>query len=104
MTKLNRIGYKLGVAGAIGVLLAGGMAAHQMMTGASVSAVNDRAGRSQRVSDSALAANLAMRQMELAGRNIRLSRVPAEVEKNFALLERLKATETSQLDAALASA
>jgi methyl-accepting chemotaxis protein len=104
MIKLNRIGYKLGLAGAISVLLAVGMAANQMMTEASVSAVNDRAGRSQRVSDSALAANLAMRQMELAGRNIRLSRVPAEVEKNFALLERLKATETSQLDAALASA
>jgi methyl-accepting chemotaxis protein len=104
MIKLNRIGYKLGLAGAVGVLLAIGMAANQMMTDATVSAVNDRAGRSQRVSDSSLAANLAMRQMELAGRNIRLARVPAEVEKNVALLERLKATETSQLEAALASA
>ncbi len=104
MIKLNRIGYKLGLAGAVGVLLAMGMAANQMMTDASVSAVNDRAGRSQRVSDAALAANLAMREMELAGRNIRLSRAPAEVEKNVALLARLKATETSQLEAALASA
>jgi methyl-accepting chemotaxis protein len=104
MIKLNRIGYKLGLAGAVAVLLAIGMAANQMMTEASVSAVNDRAGRSQRVSDAALAANLALRQMELAGRNIRLSRVPAEVEKNFALLERLKATETSQLEAAQTSA
>jgi methyl-accepting chemotaxis protein len=104
MIKLNRIGYKLGLAGAVAVLLAIGMAANQMMTEASVSAVNDRASRSQRVSDAALAANLAMRQMELAGRNIRLSRVPAEVEKNFALLERLKATETSQLEAAQTTA
>jgi methyl-accepting chemotaxis protein len=104
MIKLNRIGYKLGLAGAVAVTLAIGMAANQMMTEASVSAVNDRAGRSQRVSDAALAANLAMRQMELAGRNIRLSRVPAEVDKNFALLERLKATEISQLEAALTSA
>jgi methyl-accepting chemotaxis protein len=104
MIKLNRIGYKLGLAGAVGVLLAMGTAANQMMTDASVSAVNDGAARSQRVSDAALAANLAMRQMELAGDNIRLSRAPAEVEKNVALLERLKATETSQLEAALASA
>jgi methyl-accepting chemotaxis protein len=104
MIKLNRIGYKLGLAGAVGVLLAIGMAANQMMTETTVSAVNDRAGRSQRVSDAALAANLAMRQMELAGRNIRLSRVPAEVEKNVALLERLKASENSQIEAALASA
>src|SRR5260370_33847996 len=104
MIKLNRIGYKLALAGAVGVLLAMVMAASQMMTDASVSAVNDRAGRSQRVSDAALAANLAMREMELAGRNIRLSRAPAEVEKNVALLARLKATETSQLEAALASA
>src|SRR5216683_3345628 len=104
MIKLNRIGYKLGLAGAVGVLLAIGVAANQMMTEATVSAVNDRAGRSQRVSDAALAANLAMRQMELAGRNIRLARAPAEVEKNFALLERLTTSENSQLEAALASA
>ncbi len=104
MIKLNRIGYKLGLAGAVGVLLAIGMAANQMMTETTVSAVNDRAGRSQRVSDAALAANLAMRQMELAGRNIRLARVPAEVEKNVALLEYLKTSENSQLEAALASA
>jgi methyl-accepting chemotaxis protein len=104
MIKLNRIGYKLGLAGGIGVLLAMGMAVNQMATEATVSAVNDRASRSQRVSDAALAANLAMRQMELAGRNIRLSRAPAEVEKNLALLERLKATEASQLEAAQTSA
>jgi methyl-accepting chemotaxis protein len=104
MIKLNRIGYKLGLAGAVGVLLAIGMAANQMMTEATVSAVNDRAGRSQRVSDAALAANVAMRQMELAGRSIRLARAPAEVEKNVAQLQRLKATETSQLEAAQTSA
>src|ERR1700704_2017996 len=103
MVKLNRIGYKLGLAGAVGVLLAIGMAANQMMTEATVSAVNDRAGRLQRISDAALSANLAMRQMELAGRNIRLTRAPAEVEKNVAQLERLKTTETSQIEAALAS-
>ena len=52
MIKLNRIGYKLGLAGAIGVLLAVGMAANQMMTEATVAGVNERAGRSQRVADS----------------------------------------------------
>jgi methyl-accepting chemotaxis protein len=104
MIKLNRIGYKLGLAGAVGVLLAIGMAGNQVMTEASVSAVNDRAGRLQRISDAALSANLAMRQMELAGRNIRLARAPAEVEKNVALLARLKTSETSQIEAALASA
>src|SRR5258708_16679162 len=104
MIKLNRIGYKLGLAGAVAVLLAIGMAANQMMTEATVSAVNDRAGRSQRVSDAALAANLAMRQMELAGRNIRLSRTPAAVEKHFAQLEHLTAPQTNQLEAALARA
>src|SRR6266404_844126 len=45
-----------------------------------------------------------MRQMELAGRIIRLSRTPAEVEKHFAQLEHLKASETNQLEGALASA
>jgi methyl-accepting chemotaxis protein len=104
MVKLNRIGNKLGLAGAVGVLLAIGMAANQMMTEAAVGAANDRASRSQLVSDSSLGANLDMRQMEIAARNIRFARTPAEVEKNVAELVRLKASEIKQMDIAVATA
>ena len=36
MIKLNRIGNKLGLAGALGILLAAGMVANQMITEASI--------------------------------------------------------------------
>ena len=36
MIKLNRIGNKLGLAGAVGILLAAGMVANQMVTEASI--------------------------------------------------------------------
>ena len=55
MIKFNRIGNKLGLAGAIGVLLAVGMVANQMMSEAEVEAAGGRVARSQRVIDSALA-------------------------------------------------
>jgi hypothetical protein len=57
MIKFNRIGNKLGLAGAFGILLAGGMVANQMMTEASVGRATDVADRSQRVAESALSAH-----------------------------------------------
>ncbi|MBR1231397.1 MULTISPECIES: methyl-accepting chemotaxis protein [unclassified Bradyrhizobium] len=102
--KLNRIGYKLGLAGAVGILLAGGMVANQMMSERAIEAANSRADRSQRVIDAAITANLNGRQIELAARNIRLSTKAADVERNAAELNRLKATEAKALDDALAIA
>ncbi len=104
MIKLNRIGYKLGLAGAIGVLLSVGMAANQMMTEATVAGASDRAGRSQRVADAALSAHLDLRKMQLTARDVRLARTPAEVEKSVANLEKFKQSEIKEIDAALASA
>ena len=104
MVKLNRIGNKLALAGAIGILLAVGMAANQMMTETTVAGVSDRAGRSQRVADSTLAAHIDLRKMQLTARDVRLARTPAEVEKSIANLEKFKQSEVGQIDAALASA
>ncbi|MET3844786.1 methyl-accepting chemotaxis protein [Bradyrhizobium sp. OAE829] len=104
MIKLNRIGYKLGLAGAVGILLAGGMVANQMMSEQAIEAANSRADRSQRVIDAAISANLNGRQIELAARNIRLSTKAADVERNAADLNRFKATETKALDDAQAIA
>ncbi|MGH6753046.1 MAG: methyl-accepting chemotaxis protein, partial [Bradyrhizobium sp.] len=104
MIKLNRIGYKLGLAGAVGILLAGGMVANQMMSEQAVEAANSRADRSQRVIDAAISANLNGRQIELAARNIRLATKPAEVEKNVADLNRFKAAEVKALEDAEATA
>ena len=104
MIKLNRIGNKLGLAGALGILLAGGMVANQMMSERAIEAANKRADRSQRVIDAAMAANLNGRQIELAARNIRLATKAADVEKNVTDLNRFKAAEVEALEQAQATA
>src|SRR6202158_3060172 len=104
MIKLNRIGYKLGLAGAVGVLLSMGMVANQIMTESRVGEVNALADRQQKLVDSALAANLSVWQMQLAARNIRLMKTPAELDKSAAEMHQFKVIEEKQIDAALAAA
>ncbi|MBI5322833.1 MAG: methyl-accepting chemotaxis protein [Bradyrhizobium sp.] len=102
--KLNRIGNKLGLAGAIGVLLAGGMVANQMMSEAAVEAANGRVARSQRVIDAVFVAQIELRQMQVAARDVRLSKTPEEVDKGIADLQQLKVAQAKEVDAALAAA
>jgi hypothetical protein len=102
MIKLNRIGNKLGLVGAVGVLLAIGMVANQTVTESTVSAANDLATLQQVMVDNALAAEASVRQIQLAGRNIRLQRTPAEVEKAVAEMRQFKGIAEGQIDAAAA--
>ena len=104
MIKLNRIGNKLGLAGAFGILLAGGMVANQMMTEASVGRATDVADRSQRVAESALSAHSNLRQIEIQARNIRMARTQDEVEKNAAGMRRFAAAAANDIDTAFATA
>jgi methyl-accepting chemotaxis protein len=104
MIKLNRIGNKLGLAGAVGVLLAIGMMVNQITTESTVGAANDGADRSQRVADSTLAAQLNLRQMQLAVRGIRLARSQSEVEKGAAEARQFAKLEAKDMEAALAIA
>ena len=102
MIKLNRIGNKLGLAGAVGVLLAVGMMVNQITTEFTVGAANDRADRPQRVADSTLAAHLNLRQIQLAARGIRLARSHSEVEKAVAEIRQFAKLEAKDIEAALA--
>ena len=104
MLKLNRIGNKLGLAGAVGVLLAAGMVANQMITETSIEQASDRASRSQRVADNSLSAHIDLRKIQLAARDVRLARTSAEVDKTIADLQRFKASEAKELEAALSAA
>src|SRR6266550_2036332 len=104
MIKLNRIGNKLGLAGAFGILLASGMIANQMMTGASVGRATDVADRSQRVAESALSAHSNLRQIEIQARNIRMARTQGEVENNAAGMRRFAAAAGNDIDTAFATA
>jgi hypothetical protein len=51
MSKLNRIGNKLGLASALGILLSIGMVLNQNSTQSSVSEVSQRADRQQQISE-----------------------------------------------------
>ena len=104
MIKLNRIGNKLGLAGVVGVLLAVGMVANQMITESRIEEGSARATRSQQVADNSLAAHIDLRKIQLAAGDVRLARTTAEVEKTVADLQRHKASQTKELEAALATA
>jgi hypothetical protein len=104
MIKLNRIGNKLGLAGAVGVLLAIGMVANQMVTESKIEESSERAARSQQVANNALAAHIDLRKIQLAADDVRLARTRAEVEKALADLQRHKASAAKELEAALAIA
>jgi methyl-accepting chemotaxis protein len=94
----------LGLVGAVGVLLAAGMVANQMITETSIEQASDRASRSQRVADNSLSAHIDLRKIQLAARDVRLARTSAEVDKTIADLQRFKASEAKELEAALSAA
>lgn len=94
MVKLNRIGNKLGAAGLLGILLAGGMLANQMISEASITRANERATAQSTIAEHALEANVALRRMQLSVRDVRLSSTAPDVEKHAKALndayERIK--------------
>jgi methyl-accepting chemotaxis protein len=101
---LNRIGNKLGLAGAFGVLLAAGLMANQMSTDASVAAAHERAEKAERVIERTISANLNMRQSQIGGRSARFARTPAEIDAAVADIKRHSTAMFADLDAALENA
>jgi len=102
MIKFNRIGNKLGLAGAVGVLLSIGMVTNQMVTESSVDAVNRLADKQQGVADHTLATEVTLRKMQIGLRDIRLAKTPGEVEKGAVALRKAMAEQQREIDAALA--
>lgn len=82
MVKLNRIGNKLGAAGFLGILLAGGMLANQMISEAAITRANERATAQTTIAAHALEASVALRRMQLSVRDLRLSTTAPDVEKH----------------------
>jgi methyl-accepting chemotaxis protein len=103
MIKLNRIGYKLGAVGLLGVLLSGGMVANQMASESAINSANHRAGLQQSIADRTLEGSVALRGMELAVRDIGQSKNPSELEKSSGNLNDAFAAVTGALDVATGS-
>ncbi|WP_041798698.1 methyl-accepting chemotaxis protein [Rhodopseudomonas palustris] len=102
--KFDRIGNKLGLAGLLGVVLAGGMLVNQMMAEQKIAAANTLAERQQYINEHTLEANIALRRIQLAVRDIRLAKTPAELEKPVAALAEMAARTQKELEAAAARA
>jgi methyl-accepting chemotaxis protein len=104
MVKLNRIGNKLGLAGGFGVLLSLGMLANQITSESSVNEANALADRYQRTAESALAAHVDLRQVQLRAGNIRLARTTAEISQNLDEMRKFGASEQQNIEDAYQSA
>jgi methyl-accepting chemotaxis protein len=102
MIKLNRIGNKLGLAGAVGVLLSIAMVTNQMVTESSVDAANQLANRQQGVADHTLAAEVGLRKMQVGLRDVRLAKAPADVDKGAAAFRKAMTEQQKEIDGALA--
>ena len=100
MANFNRIGYKLGLAGMLGVVLAGGMLVNQMISEQAIVATNKLADAQQFIDEHTLEANVALRRMQLAVRDIRLAKTPADVEKGAGALAEMNARTLKELDSA----
>jgi methyl-accepting chemotaxis protein len=92
MIKFNRIGYKLGIAGAFSVLLAVGMVANQITSESSVKEADGVADHYQAVADSALSAEVALRQMQIRARGVRFARTVAETDQAVEELHQFEAS------------
>src|SRR6185369_4055554 len=78
MIKFNRIGNKLGLVGLLGIALAVGMSANQMMTESAVTFANQQAVNEQVIAGHTVEARVGLRRMQMAERDIRLSVTPEE--------------------------
>jgi methyl-accepting chemotaxis protein len=101
MIKLNRIVNKLGAVGVFGVLLAGGMVANQVISESAINSANHGAAMQKAIADHTLQGSIALRGMELAVRDIRNSKSPADLEKGVEDLKNAGAAVTRELDAAI---
>ena len=96
MIKLNRIGNKLGLAGAVGVMLAIGMVANQMVTESKIEGSSERAARSQQVANNALAAHIDLRKIQLAAATSGWRELAPKSKRTVADLQRHKASAAKE--------
>src|SRR3974377_399637 len=97
MIKIDRIGNKLGLVGAVGVLFSAGMAANQLISELAVIAANERVNRQEIIANHSLEGNLGLLNMQLAVRDIWQSKNQPEAESGFNNLNSNYATAVKEL-------
>jgi methyl-accepting chemotaxis protein len=104
MIKLNRIGYKLGLVGLLGVALAGGQMINQMISEQTVDSAMKRAEVQQANAASSIEARAAIRRMQLGVRDVRLAKSAQDLEKASGAVAEAHEKANTFLDAAIARA
>ncbi len=101
MIKINRIGNKLGVAGIAGILLALCAVFNQFRTETDIAAANASADVQGLIASSALKAEVQLRAMVAADRNVRLAITPPAVEAAQVALMQAQTAQIMNVDKAL---
>ncbi|MBC7581096.1 MAG: methyl-accepting chemotaxis protein, partial [Tardiphaga sp.] len=104
MIKINRIGNKLGIASAVGILLSLAMTTNQIISETAVEEASRRADVQQRVGTSVIKVESELRNLQLTNRGARLARNVAELNRFTAAFEVAIVTINNQMDQGLAIA
>jgi methyl-accepting chemotaxis protein len=92
-----RIGTKLGICVGIGVALVAGLIIHEHNTSASIEQLTATADRQQAVVMESINTEAMLQRVQVVGRDIRMARVPAQVEKLLGDLRQIAATGRTRL-------
>jgi methyl-accepting chemotaxis protein len=102
MAGLNlRIGTKLGIASALGILLVIGMLTNQQLSDAAVERATKAAEAQEGIALNAQAAETAVRRMQVAVRDMRLARSVEDADKALGALRDMAAQAATRLDAGM---
>ncbi|WP_295854310.1 HAMP domain-containing methyl-accepting chemotaxis protein [Tardiphaga sp.] len=102
MITFNRVGNKLGLAGVVGILLAGGLVINEMRTEGSINEANRHAEVQQKIADSARMVEFELGNMRFATRSVRTAITTSQVDKGNADIQAAKAAQDQSLDATIA--
>jgi methyl-accepting chemotaxis protein len=92
-----RIGTKLGICVGIGVALVAGLIIHEHITSTSIERLTATADRQQAIVIESINTEVMLQRVQVVGRDIRMARVPAAVEKLLGDLRQIAASGRTRL-------
>jgi methyl-accepting chemotaxis protein len=92
-----RIGTKLGICVGIGVALVAGLIIHEHITSTSIERLTATADRQQTIVIESINTEVMLQRVQVVGRDIRMARVPAAVEKLLGDLRQIAASGRTRL-------
>ena len=98
---LNRIGYKLGIAGLMGIILSIAAVANAYRSERLVAEANEAAIVQQQIANASLHAEAELRTIQFANRGVLLATTTADIDKNYAEVKASKDQQIKYLDTAL---